>query len=94
MPGARNGGNGGTRVIWPPHRQCRGFRLTRVSSLALRRGAYPEVTKILGAQALDPMPMTVDELAARLKSNYREYERLITSTGAGTGPMGSKLAGR
>lgn len=42
----------------------------------------PEATKILGAQALDPMPMTVDEFAQRLKSDYEKYERLIKSTGA------------
>jgi len=43
---------------------------------------HPESTKILGAQALDPMHMTVDEFAARLKSDYGKYERLIRSTGA------------
>jgi len=42
---------------------------------------HPDVTKILGAQALDPMPMTVDEFAARLKADYDKYERLIKSTG-------------
>lgn len=45
---------------------------------------HPDVTKILGAQALDPMPMTVDEFAQRLKSDYDKYERLINSTGART----------
>ncbi len=43
---------------------------------------HPEVTKILGAQALDPMPMSVDEFAARLKSDYEKYKRLINSSGA------------
>jgi tripartite-type tricarboxylate transporter receptor subunit TctC len=51
-------------------------------SKALR---HPEVTKILGAQALDPMPMTVDEFAQRLKADYAKYERLIRSTGARNG---------
>ncbi|MPZ47691.1 MAG: tripartite tricarboxylate transporter substrate binding protein [Betaproteobacteria bacterium] len=46
---------------------------------------HPDVTKILGAQALDPMPMTVDEFAARLKSDYDKYERLIKSTGGRAG---------
>ncbi len=46
---------------------------------------HPDVTKILGAQALDPMPMTVDEFAARLESDYAKYERLIRSTGAHSG---------
>ncbi len=43
---------------------------------------HPEVTKILGAQALDPMPMSVDEFAARLQSDYEKYKRLINSSGA------------
>ena len=43
---------------------------------------HPDATKILGAQALDPMPMTPDEFAQRLKSDYEKYERLINSTGA------------
>ena len=46
---------------------------------------HPEVTKILGAQALDPMPMTPDEFAQRLRSDYDKYERLIRSTGARAG---------
>lgn len=46
---------------------------------------HPDVTKILGAQALDPMPMTVDEFAQRLKSDYDKYEKLIKSTGARSG---------
>jgi tripartite-type tricarboxylate transporter receptor subunit TctC len=46
---------------------------------------HPSVTKILGAQALDPMPMTVDEFAARLKSDYDKYEKLIKSTGGRSG---------
>jgi tripartite-type tricarboxylate transporter receptor subunit TctC len=45
---------------------------------------HPDVTKILGAQALDPMPMTVDEFAKRLRSDYDKYEKLIKSTGART----------
>ncbi len=43
---------------------------------------HPESTKILGVQALDPMHMTADEFAARLKSDYGKYEKLIRSTGA------------
>jgi len=46
--------------------------------------AHPDTTKILGAQALDPMPMTPDEFAQRLKSDYEKYSRLIRSTGART----------
>lgn len=46
---------------------------------------HPEVTRILGAQALDPMPMSVDEFAQRLRSDYDKYERLIKSSGARNG---------
>jgi tripartite-type tricarboxylate transporter receptor subunit TctC len=46
---------------------------------------HPDVTKILGAQALDPMPMTVDEFAERLRSDYDKYKKLINSTGARAG---------
>jgi tripartite-type tricarboxylate transporter receptor subunit TctC len=43
---------------------------------------HPEVARILGAQTLDPMPMTPDEFAARLRSDYDKYERIIRTTGA------------
>jgi tripartite-type tricarboxylate transporter receptor subunit TctC len=46
---------------------------------------HPDATKILGAQALDPMPMTVDEFAKRLKTDYDKYEKLINTTGARAG---------
>ena len=46
---------------------------------------HPDATKILGAQALDPMPMTVDEFAKRLRTDYDKYEKLINSTGARAG---------
>jgi tripartite-type tricarboxylate transporter receptor subunit TctC len=43
---------------------------------------HPDATKILGSQALDPMPMTVDEFAQRLRTDYDKYERIIRTTGA------------
>jgi tripartite-type tricarboxylate transporter receptor subunit TctC len=43
---------------------------------------HPEVTQILGAQALDPMPMSVDEFAERLRTDYEKYRKLIGSTKA------------
>ena len=46
---------------------------------------HPDVTKILGAQALDPMPMSPDEFAQRLRVDYDKYERLIRATGARAG---------
>jgi tripartite-type tricarboxylate transporter receptor subunit TctC len=43
---------------------------------------HPDSVRILGAQALDPMPMTPDEFAQRLRSDYDKYEKLIRTTGA------------
>jgi tripartite-type tricarboxylate transporter receptor subunit TctC len=43
---------------------------------------HPDATKILGSQALDPMPMTPDEFAQRLKTDYDKYEKIIRTTGA------------
>jgi tripartite-type tricarboxylate transporter receptor subunit TctC len=43
---------------------------------------HPDVSKVLGAQTLDPMPMTLDEFAQRLKVDYDKYEKIIKSTGA------------
>jgi tripartite-type tricarboxylate transporter receptor subunit TctC len=43
---------------------------------------HPEVVKIMGGQTLDPMPMSPEQFAARLKSDYDKYEKLIKATGA------------
>lgn len=43
---------------------------------------HPDVSRILSAQTLDPMPMTPDEFAQRLKTDYDKYEKLIRATGA------------
>ena len=43
---------------------------------------HPDVTKILGGQTLDPMPMMPEQFAARLKSDYDKYEKLTKATGA------------
>jgi tripartite-type tricarboxylate transporter receptor subunit TctC len=43
---------------------------------------HPDARKVLDSQALDPMPMTVDEFAQRLKTDYDKYEKLIKATGA------------
>ena len=45
---------------------------------------HPDVSRILSAQTLDPMPMTPDEFAQRLKTDYDKYERIIRTTGART----------
>ena len=44
--------------------------------------ATPELKERLSGEALDPMPMTPDEFARRLKSDYAKYERIIRTTGA------------
>jgi tripartite-type tricarboxylate transporter receptor subunit TctC len=54
----------------------------RLNSEFRKAVEHPSVTKILGAQTLDPMPMTVDEFAQRLKKDYDKYEKLIKATGA------------
>ena len=42
---------------------------------------HPDVVKILGAQALDPMIMTADQFAQRLQLDYDKYGKLIRATG-------------
>jgi len=43
---------------------------------------HPDVSRILSAQTLDPMPMTPDEFAQRLKTDYDKYEKIIRAMGA------------
>ena len=43
---------------------------------------HPDVIKIMGSQTLDPMPMSPEQFAVRLKSDYDKYEKLIKATGA------------
>jgi tripartite-type tricarboxylate transporter receptor subunit TctC len=43
---------------------------------------HPDVSRVLSAQTLDPMPMTPDEFAQRLKTDYEKYGKLIRATGA------------
>ena len=42
----------------------------------------PDVTATLKNQTLDPLIMTPDQFAARLKSDYDKYEKVIKATGA------------
>lgn len=44
--------------------------------------ANPETIKVLGAQTLDPMPMSPDEFAKLLKTDYDKYEKVIKLSGA------------
>jgi tripartite-type tricarboxylate transporter receptor subunit TctC len=42
---------------------------------------HTEVVRILSGQTLDPMHMTPEQFAARLKSDYDRYEKLVKLTG-------------
>jgi tripartite-type tricarboxylate transporter receptor subunit TctC len=44
--------------------------------------SVPEVAKILSSQTLDPMHMTPEQFAERLRSDYAKYERVIKASGA------------
>ncbi len=41
----------------------------------------PDVVKIMSGQTLDPMYMTPEQFAARLKTDYDKYEKLVKLTG-------------
>jgi tripartite-type tricarboxylate transporter receptor subunit TctC len=43
---------------------------------------HPDVVKSLSAQTLDPMHMTPEQFAARLKADFDKYARLVKLTGA------------
>ena len=44
--------------------------------------ADPGVASKLSAQTLDPMPMTPEQFASRLKSDYDKYEKVVKISGA------------
>ena len=44
--------------------------------------AHPDTARILGAQTLDPMPMSPEEFGTLLKKDYDKYERVIKLSGA------------
>jgi tripartite-type tricarboxylate transporter receptor subunit TctC len=44
--------------------------------------ADPGVASKLTAQTLDPMPMTPEQFAARLKSDYNKYQKVVRESGA------------
>ena len=44
--------------------------------------ADPGVSSKLSAQTLDPMPMTPEQFAARLKSDYEKYGKVVKLSGA------------
>jgi len=44
--------------------------------------ANPDTIKVLGAQTLDPMPMSPEDFAKLLKTDYDKYEKVIKLSGA------------
>ena len=43
---------------------------------------HPDAARILGAQTLDPLPMSPEQFGKLLKTDYDKYERLIKLSGA------------
>jgi tripartite-type tricarboxylate transporter receptor subunit TctC len=43
---------------------------------------HPDAIRILSSQTLDPMYMTPEQYATRLKADYDKYEKLVKLTGA------------
>ncbi len=54
----------------------------RLNSEFRKALANPDTAKVLGAQTLDPMPMSPEEFAKLLKTDYDKYEKVIKLTGA------------
>ena len=44
--------------------------------------AHPDAARILGAQTLDPLPMSPEEFSRLLKADYDKYEKVIKLSGA------------
>ena len=44
--------------------------------------AHPDTARILGAQTLDPLPMSPEEFSRLLKADYDKYEKVIKLSGA------------
>jgi tripartite-type tricarboxylate transporter receptor subunit TctC len=54
----------------------------RLNSEFRKALAHPDTAKILGAQTLDPMPMSPEEFGRLLKADYDKYEKVIKLSGA------------
>ena len=54
----------------------------RLNSEFRKALANPETAKVLGAQTLDPMPMSPEEFAKLLNADYDKYQKVIKLTGA------------
>jgi tripartite-type tricarboxylate transporter receptor subunit TctC len=54
----------------------------RLNAELKRVVASPDVAKILGSQTLEPLHMTPDQFAERLRSDYDKYAKVIKLSGA------------
>jgi tripartite-type tricarboxylate transporter receptor subunit TctC len=54
----------------------------RLNSEMRKALAHPDTAKILGAQTLDPLPMSPEEFSKLLKADYDKYEKVIKLSGA------------
>jgi len=54
----------------------------RLNSEFRKALAHPDTAKILGAQTLDPMPMSPEEFSKLLRADYDKYEKVIKLSGA------------
>ena len=54
----------------------------RLNSEFRKALAHADTAKILGAQTLDPMPMSPEEFSRLLKADYDKYEKVIRISGA------------
>ena len=54
----------------------------RLNSEFRKALANADTAKILGAQTLDPMPMSPEEFSKLLKTDYDKYEKVIKLSGA------------
>jgi tripartite-type tricarboxylate transporter receptor subunit TctC len=54
----------------------------RLNAEIRKAGENPDVLKVMKSQTLDPMPLSPEQFAERLKTDYDKYEKLIKLTGA------------
>jgi len=54
----------------------------RLNAELIKALADPGVASKLSAQTLDPLPMTPEQFAARLKADYIKYEKVVKVSGA------------
>ena len=57
------------------------FRSERLNAEMKKALDNPEVVKVMSGQTLDPMYLTSEQFAARLKADFDKYEKLVKMTG-------------